>query len=265
MISRSLCQFTVRCAVVGALSSLAVPTLAQDMLEGDHIETADLSQGGGFRGGDIVVHPVNHASLVMSWSNEVFFVDPVGGGDVYEDLPEPSLILVTDIHGDHLDVETLQAIATEDTLLIAPSAVAEMLPPELRMRTKVLGSNGDSYALLGIGVKTVPMYNTTEERLQYHEKGRGNGYIMTFGPVRVYIAGDTECTPEMRNLSDIDVAFMPMNLPYTMAPEAAAECVLEFGPQIVYPYHYRGSDVSAFESQVTSNSDIEVRILDWYE
>ncbi len=109
------------------------------------------------------------------------------------------------------------------------------------------------------------MYNTTEERLQYHEKGRGNGYIVTFGPVRAYIAGDTECTPEMRALSDIDVAFVPMNLPYTMAPEAAAECVQEFGPQIVYPYHYRGSDVSVFENQVTSNSDIEVRILDWYE
>lgn len=265
MISRSLYQIAARCAAVGVLSCLAVPAWAQVTLEGDHIETADLSQGGGFRGGDIIVHPVNHASVVMSWSNEVFFVDPVGGGELYEDLPESSLILITDIHGDHLDVETLQAIATEDTLLIAPAAVAEMLPTELRSRTKVLGSNGDTYALLGIGVKTVPMYNTTEERLQYHEEGRGNGYIMTFGPVRVYIAGDTECTPEMRDLSDIDAAFVPMNLPYTMAPEAAAECVLEFEPQIVYPYHYRGSDVSVFESQVTSNSDIEVRILDWYE
>jgi L-ascorbate metabolism protein UlaG (beta-lactamase superfamily) len=238
---------------------------AQTMLDGDHIPTADLSQGGGFRGGDIVVHPVNHASLVISWSNEVFYVDPVGGGEPYSSLPEPSLILVTDVHGDHFDAETLEDIATDDTLLITPAAVAEMLPANLRERTKILGADGDSYGLLGIGVKTVPMYNTTEERLQYHSPGRGNGYILTFGPARLYIAGDTECTPEMRELSDIDVAFVPMNLPYTMSPEQAADCVLEFRPSIVYPYHFRGSDVAQFERRVESDSDIDVRILEWYE
>jgi L-ascorbate metabolism protein UlaG (beta-lactamase superfamily) len=251
---------------VYTLTLCSTAVTAADALEGDHVPTADLSQGGGFRGGDIVVHPVNHASLVMSWSNRVFYVDPVGGARRYADLPDPDLILITDVHGDHLDIETLQAIVTEDTLLIAPEAVADMLPSELRDRTKVLRSEGQAYALLGVGVKTVPMYNTTEDRKQYHPKGRGNGYIMTFGPARVYIAGDTECTPEMRSLSDIDAAFVPMNLPYTMSPEEAAACVLEFHPGIVYPYHYRGSDVEEFRSAVESKSDdIDVRLLEWYD
>jgi L-ascorbate metabolism protein UlaG (beta-lactamase superfamily) len=251
-------------ALLFCLAGLSNPVFAAETLQGDHIPTGDLSQGGGFRGGDLIVHPVNHASFVMSWSNEVFYVDPVGGPERYEGLPPPSLILITDIHGDHLDVDTVRAISTEDTLYIVPEAVADMLPPELRKRTKVLGSEGAAYALLGVGVKTVPMYNTTEQRLRYHPKGRGNGYIMTFGPARVYIAGDTECTPEIRNLSDIDVAFVPMNLPYTMSVEEAAQCVLQFQPGVVYPYHYRGSDVDEFRRSVESQSDVDVRILDWY-
>jgi L-ascorbate metabolism protein UlaG (beta-lactamase superfamily) len=257
---RSASAYAVCGLVFAALAGGAA--VAQTMLDGDHVPTADLSQGGGFRGGDIVIHPVNHASFVMSWSNEVFYVDPVGGGDLYSGLPEPSLILITDVHGDHLDVETLEDIATEDTLLITPAAVAEMLPADLRERTKILGADGDAYALLGIGVKTVPMYNTTEERLQYHSPGRGNGYRLTYGPARVYVAGDTECTPEMRELSDIDVAFVPMNLPYTMDIDHAADAVKAFKPGIVYPYHYTDSDVNAFKAMVGDAAD--VRLLQWY-
>lgn len=262
MFARAVCALGVLgWALLTASRSAAQPVSC----DGEHIPTPDLSQGGGFRGGDLIVQPISHATMVLCWSETVIYVDPVGGADAFEDSPAPDLVLLTDIHGDHFDVDTLNSVITEDTVLIAPRAVAEQLPDALADRTTVLHSDGDSYALFGIGVKTVPMYNTTKERLQYHEKGRGNGYIVTFGATRIYIAGDTEDTPEMRNLRDIDAAFVPMNLPYTMTVEQAADAVLEFRPSVVYPYHYRGSDVERFESLVESQSDIDVRLLDWYD
>ena len=171
---------------------------------------------------------------------------------------------MTDVHGDHLSPETLEAVADAKTTIVAPSAVAEKLPEKLRKQTTVL-PNGETKSVAGISIEAVPMYNLTADRLKYHDKGRGNGYVVTLGGKRVYISGDTEDIPEMRALKDIDVAFVCMNLPYTMTVDQAASAVREFKPKIVYPYHYRGSDVEKFKKLVGEHSGVEVRLRDWYK
>ena len=212
-------------------------------------------------GAELIVHPINHATFAMGWNGKTIFVDPVGGGDRFAGLPAPDLILVTDIHGDHLDVETLQAVAGAGTRIVAPAEVAAKLPAGLAGNTTVL-ANGDTGSMLGFSIEAVPMYNLTEDRLKYHARGRGNGYVLALDGVRVYVSGDTEDIPEMRALEDIDVAFVCFNLPYTMTEEQAASAVREFAPDIVYPYHFRGSDVDEFARLVGDVS--EVRVLDWY-
>jgi L-ascorbate metabolism protein UlaG (beta-lactamase superfamily) len=228
---------------------------AENKITGDTIATQD---------GDLIIHPVNHATFVLSWKGKTIYVDPVGGGQRFEGLPRPDLILVTDIHGDHLHPETLAAVAGEKATLVAPLAAAEKLPENLRKQTTAL-PNGQTKSLAGITVESVPMYNLTQERLNYHSKGRGNGYVLTIGGKRLYISGDTEDIPEMRALKNIDVAFVCMNLPYTMTPDQAASAVREFKPKIVYPYHYRGSDVEKFKTLVGSDHGVEVRLRDWYK
>jgi len=235
-----------------ALAWLAIGIAAAQEISGDRIPTGS---------GNLVVHPINHATFAMGWDGKTIYVDPVGGGERFSDLPGPDLVLITDIHGDHLDVETLQAVAGEDTRIVAPAAVVEQLPEDLKSKATVL-ANGETTTLLGLEVEGVPMYNLTQDRLKYHEKGRGNGYVVTLGGLRVYISGDTEDIPEMRALQNIDVAFICFNLPYTMTPEQAASAVREFAPDIVYPYHFRGSDVDEFARLVGDVS--EVRVRDWY-
>jgi L-ascorbate metabolism protein UlaG (beta-lactamase superfamily) len=222
---------------------------------GDRIPTAN---------GDLVIRPIDHATFVMNWNGKTIYVDPVGGGKRFESLARPDLILITDIHGDHLNNETLSTVAGDKTTVIAPSAVAEKLPENLRKQTTVL-ANGETKSLHEIKIEAVPMYNLTQERLKFHNKGRGNGYVLTLGGKRVYISGDTEDIPEMRALKNIDVAFVCMNLPYTMDVNQAASAVREFRPRIVYPYHYRGSDVEKFKSVVGNDRDVEVRLRDWYK
>jgi len=234
------------------LIAVALTAPLQAQMPGDHIPT---------NGDDLVIHPVSHATFVMTWGPHPVYVDPVGGAEAFEGLPRPHVLLVTDIHGDHLNVETLSALATGPARIIAPAAVADGLPDALRERTIVL-ANGESADFMGMSFEAVPMYNLTEDRLQYHAKGRGNGYVVTMGGTRVYISGDTEDVPEMRALTDIDVAFVCFNLPYTMTEEQAASAVRAFRPGIVYPYHYRGSDVDEFASLVGDAS--EVRIAGWY-
>lgn len=210
--------------------------------------------------GDLVIHPVAHASFVMGWNNRTIYVDPVGGVAAYDGLPRPDMILITDIHGDHLDGETLTALAGT-SLILAPAAVKEQMPAALKARTSVI-NNDDTRERLGISIEAIPMYNLTEDRLQFHDKGRGNGYVLTMGGTRVYISGDTEDIPEMRALEDIDVAFVCFNLPYTMTENQAADAVNAFKPGIVYPYHYRGSDLALFTSLIEEG--IEVREGEWY-
>ena len=224
-------------------------------------------------GGAITVHSIHHASLMLTWNGKHVLVDPAPldakGADPaagYDSLPKPDAIIVTHVHGDHFNARIVEAVAGAKTVIVAPQEVYDALPADLQAKTKVM-KNGDSGVVDAIPVEAVPAYNTTPERTKFHAKGVGNGYILTFGGKRVYIAGDTEEAPELAHLARIDAAFLPMNLPYTETVEAAAKWVKDFKPGIVYPYHFRNpdgtmSDLAAFKAQVGGAS--EVRVLDWY-
>lgn len=216
--------------------------------------------------GDLTITPIEHATFVMKWEGKTIFVDPTKGGEAFREFGKPDLILITDIHGDHFDPKTLAAVRSPGALVVVPRAVAEKMGAD-KEGAKIL-ANGEKTALGEISIEAVPMYNLTSERKNFHTKGRGNGYVVTLGGKRIYISGDTEDIPEMRSLRDIDVAFVCMNLPYTMDVDHAADAVLAFKPRIVYPYHYRGkemSDVEKFKSLVASKEkSIEVRLLKWY-
>ncbi len=240
-------------ALITVLASASIGA-AENLMEGDKIPGTD---------GDIIVRPINHATLALGWKELAIYVDPVGGAGRFEGLPKPRLILITDIHGDHLNADTLRAVAGETTRLVAPPAVAQQLPEPLRARTTILGI-GEKTNLLGVGIEAIAAYNLAPERAKFHAKGRGVGYVLTLGGKRVYLSGDTEDIPEMRALKNIDVAFVCMNLPYTMTPEQAADAVRAFRPKIVYPYHCRGSDLAKFKKLVGEDAGVEVRIRDWY-
>ncbi|MEZ4873897.1 MAG: MBL fold metallo-hydrolase [Flavobacteriaceae bacterium] len=217
---------------------------------------------------EFTISPISHATMVLTWDGKTLYVDPVGGGDAFTGYKAPDLILVTDIHGDHLNVETLEAVTTETTKLLVPQAVANELSEGLLKKSIVI-HNGETQTIEGFSIEAIPMYNLREEALKFHEKGRGNGYVIEKDDRRVYLSGDTEDIPEMRALQNIDVAFVCMNLPYTMTVESAADAVLAFAPVIVYPYHYRGgdglSDVAKFKQLVNEkNPSIIVTQLNWY-
>lgn len=218
--------------------------------------------------GILKIRPIQHASLVLTANGKTIYVDPVGGAKLYKGLQAPDLIIITDIHFDHLDTNTIKAVKKAGTLLIVPQAVADKLPAEDKQNTVVL-KNDDQTKQEGIGIHAIPMYNIPESKEAFHTKGRGNGYILHIGDKNIYISGDTGDIPEMRSLKNIDIAFVCMNLPYTMDINHAASAVLEFKPKIVYPYHYRGqngfSDVKAFKQLVDNGKQpIEVRLRNWY-
>ena len=222
--------------------------------------------------GDLIVHPVSHATFLMQWSGKTIHVDPVGGDKPFAGLPKADLVLITHGHGDHFDPATLEAVlpAGGKTILVVPKTVAEKLPEALRAKAtvKVL-ANGEKAEAAGIAIEAVPAYNTTAGREKFHPKGRDNGYVLTMGGKQVYVAGDTEDTAEMRALKGIDVAFLPMNLPYTLSVEKAADAIRAFKPKIVYPYHYRSSDgtkpdFERLKKLVGTQSGVEIRVLDWY-
>lgn len=217
------------------------------------------------RGGELTIQPVMHASLVLRYHNKNIYVDPAGGADLFTGLAAPDLILITDIHGDHFDTKTIEDINTAKAVLVVPQAVADKLPATADKQKVVVLNNGDNTMQQGISIEAVPMYNLPEAPDAYHVKGRGNGYVLTIGDKRVYISGDTEDIPEMRALNNIDIAFVCMNLPYTMDVNQAAAGVLAFKPKVVYPYHYRGQDVNTFKTLVNAGDQkIEVRLRNWY-
>ena len=216
----------------------------------------------------VEVIPIEHATAVLQWGDITIYVDPTGGAKAFEGQDDPDLILITDIHGDHLNVETLQELNTDNIPIVVPKAVADQMPQEFNPQLKIL-NNGENTEIKGIKIEAIPMYNLREEAKDFHVKGRGNGYVLNLGDQRIYFSGDTEDIPEMRNLQNIDKAFVCMNLPYTMTEESAASAVLDFKPAQVYPYHYRGrpdvSDVEKFKKLVNEgNPEIEVVLLDWY-
>lgn len=216
----------------------------------------------------IPVTPVQHAAFVMKLNEKTIYVDPIGAPADYEDLPSPDFVLITHDHPDHLKPKLLKELITNKTPLIGPKSVKNKLPDSLHPQTQVM-ANGDEKDLEGVAIKAVPMYNLREEAKKFHPEGKGNGYVLSFNEKRIYISGDTEDIPEMRDLENIDLAFVCMNLPYTMTVDQAVDAVLDFKPKKVYPYHYRGedkfSDVEKFKKEVeTKNPDIHVQLLNWY-
>jgi L-ascorbate metabolism protein UlaG (beta-lactamase superfamily) len=217
---------------------------------------------------EIKIVPIEHATAVVEWENITIYIDPTGGAAAFEGFKQPDLILITDIHGDHFNLETLEALNLAKAKIVVPQAVADKFPSTLSSQLEVL-NNGAKTEIHSITIEAIPMYNLREEALQFHEKGRGNGYVLTIGEERLYFSGDTEDIAEMRALKNIDKAFICMNLPYTMTVESAADAVLEFQPKQVYPYHFRGNpevgNVVKFKELVNKgNSEIEVVQLDWY-
>jgi L-ascorbate metabolism protein UlaG (beta-lactamase superfamily) len=240
-------------------TTMSVASQAQETgLSGDHVPTDS---------GLLVIHPVHHATFVMQWNGKTIYVDPVGGAKPFADLPKPDLVLVTHWHFDHFDPKTLEAVLPAGgKTVVAPKTVAEKMPETLRGMVRIL-TNGGKTEVAGIAVEAVPAYNTTLGKEKFHPKGRDNGYVLTLGGKRVYIAGDTEDTPEMRTLKDIDIAFLPMNLPYTMSVEKAADAIRQFKPKIVYPYHYRSHDgTKADFGQLKKlvGDGVEIRVREWY-
>ncbi len=216
----------------------------------------------------VKVIPITHGTLILETEHDVIYIDPTGGLKAFKNQKAPTLVLVTDIHGDHLSKNTLESLNLNTTTLIGPKAVTDKIPSTIS-KTIITLNNRDTYMHGDLKVEAIPMYNLREEALQYHTKGRGNGYVLDIKGERIYISGDTEDIPEMRNLKHIDKAFVCMNLPWTMTVESAANAVLEFKPKTVYPYHYRGSngmsDVNKFKRIVVNGNDsINVKLLDWY-
>lgn len=215
--------------------------------------------------GTVKITPVRHASMMIEAGGKVIQVDPWSQDTEarYAAMPKADLILITDFHGDHMDPHAISWVKKAGTKIIAPEVVTSSL------KTGSVIRNGETQTWEGWTIEAVPMYNFTAGRGPgpgkfFHDKGRGNGYVLTYGGKRFYISGDTEATPEMKALKNIDVAFVCMNLPYTMPPQEAAAGVRAFAPKIVYPYHYRGSDLKVFEDAL-KGSGVEVRIRNWYE
>lgn len=213
--------------------------------------------------GELTIHPINHGTIVFTFDDKTIFVDPFGGAGLFSDFNAPDIIFITDIHGDHLNSETLAALDTENTTFVVPQAVADQM--EVTGAETIIIGNGESTEVMGIPVSAIPMYNLPNDDSAHHPKGRGNGYIIDFGGETVYISGDTEDIPEMRALEGIDIAFVCMNLPYTMDIHQAADAVIEFQPAVVYPYHHRGQDIHEFKNLVdAADVDVEVKLKDWY-
>ncbi len=211
--------------------------------------------------------PIEHASFVLTWGDTVMYNDPVGEADDYLAYGKPGLIVLTHSHPDHLDTALLEIVAG-DAPIVAPEEVFEKLPESLRDQTTIM-ANDETKTVAGITLTAVPMYNTTPEKSNFHVKGVGNGYVMERDGFRIYNASDTENTPEFRAQTDIDIALVPMNEPFTMSVTDAVAGVVAMAPKQVYPYHYRGrdgmSDVEAFKNQVeAANPEINVILANWY-
>jgi L-ascorbate metabolism protein UlaG (beta-lactamase superfamily) len=244
-------------SIVSILACVALLSFAA----GTHAQTARPVQTFTTSAGPVKITPVYHASLEIEAGGKIIIVDPAKPAN-FAGLPQADLILITDIHGDHLDPDLIKAESKSDTNIIAPAAVAKTVTA-----AKVIG-NGEKTTWGDWTIEAIPMYNTTASRgpapgKLFHDKGRGNGYVLTYGGKRFYFSGDTEGVPEMRALKNIDVAFICMNLPYTMTPEEAADAVKAFHPKVAIPYHYKGQDTAVFKKAL-DGTGIDVRLLEWY-
>ncbi len=200
---------------------------------------------------------IGHGTLMFQYKDKVIHVDPVSREADYTKLPKADVVLITHEHGDHLDPKALDLLRKDTTEIVCSQACIEKVSDGKVMK------NGDSKTVQGLKIEAVPAYNLVHKRSDgqpFHPKGRGNGYVVSFGKLRVYIAGDTEDIPEMRQLQKIDIAFLPMNLPYTMTPAMVANAAKMFEPKILYPYHYGQTDPKELVELLKDEKDIEVRI-----
>jgi len=207
--------------------------------------------------GELTITFIGHGTLMMSYGGKVIHIDPVSASADYTKLPKADLVLVTHEHYDHFDLKAIDLIKKADTQFVVTETVAKQLKGGTVMK------NGDTITVLGLKIEAVPAYNIVHMRspgTPFHPKGVGNGYVVTFGDKRVYIAGDTENTPEMKGLKGINIAFLPMNLPYTMTPEMVADAAKAFRPKVLYPYHFGNTDTSIIVNLLKVEKDIDVRI-----
>lgn len=220
----------------------------QDQFEMDEIRTSD---------GDLKITFLGHGTLMLTFNEIIIHVDPFSQVADYSSLPKADLILITHEHGDHLDLSALESIRTDTTELVLTEACA------LQVRGGIVMQNGSDRTVRGVKIEAVPAYNVIHKRDSgepFHPKGIGNGYVLTFGNKHVYIAGDTENIPEMEELQDIDIAFLPMNLPYTMTPEMVSDAAKTINPKILYPYHYGNTEPSKIKDLLADQEGIKVRI-----
>lgn len=211
--------------------------------------------------GDLKITFIGHGTVMFTFEGKIIHVDPVGRYADYSQLPKADLILITHEHGDHLDTKVIKIISSEKTDLVLTEKCIE----KAKIEDGIIMKNGDIKTVQNLKIEAIPAYNIKHMRSPgnpYHPKGVGNGYIITFGDKRVYVAADTENTPEMKALKNIDIAFLPMNLPYTMTPEMVADAAKAFMPKILYPYHYGNTDTSKIVELLKDVEGIEVRIRD---
>ena len=221
------------------------------------------------KGGNIELTPMTHAHVQVEFGGKVIHVDPTMMSNVKAGKPA-DMIIITDIHGDHMDQKAIDALKKANTIVVAPQAVAGKLTG---VKAEVIG-NGQTRTIDGVQIAAVAGYNVErgpKPGTFFHDKGRANAYVLTLGGQRIFFSGDTECVPEIKALTNIDVAFVTMNLPYTMPPEEAAACVKAFKPRIVYAYHYRGmgeptpeQNLEAFRAAMKGTAGIEVRTPNFY-
>ena len=235
--------------LINLLSAImVVSAIAQEKFETDFLKTS---------AGGLKITFIAHGSLMFTFEGKVIHVDPYSDVADYSTLPKAHLILLTHEHRDHLDLKALNAVRTEKTMVVMTETCAK------QVQGGVVMLNGDVKTVEGLKIEAVPAYNIVHKRdadQPFHPKGAGNGYIITFGDKRVYVAGDTENIPEMKGLKDIDIAFLPMNLPYTMTPEMVADAARAFRPKILYPYHFGETEPSKVVSLLKGTPEIDVRI-----
>ncbi len=221
---------------------------AQEPFESDIIKTAS---------GDLKITFIGHGTLMFDFGGKVIHIDPVGQYADYSKLPKADIILITHEHSDHLDIKAIEAIRKETTILIMTETCAA------KVKGGIVLKNGDKKTVDGFEIDAVPAYNIVHMRSEgvpFHKKGAGNGYVIKFSDKKIYVAGDTENIPAMKSLEKIDMAFLPMNLPYTMTPEMVADGAKAFKPKILYPYHYGDTDTLKIVSLMKDVPGVEVRI-----
>jgi len=237
-------------SMVFAFAGSAKDEEGEKVLEEDIIKTS---------AGDLKITFIGHGTLMFAFGGKVIHIDPVSGEGDYDKMPKADLIMITHEHGDHLDPKAIKAIRKEETAIVLTEICAQKVEGGIVMK------NGDVKSIGGLKIEAVPAYNIVHERdtgQPFHPRGEGNSYVITFGDKRVYVGGDTENTPEMKALKEIDVAFLPMNLPYTMTPEMVADAAKAFRPKILYPYHYGNTDTARLVELLKGAEGIEVRIRD---